>query len=262
MSRLAEIIAYKKTEIEPWLAHTDEWRDRVLSHRPHYRGFIEQFGRNGFGFIAEIKRASPSAGIIVEDFDPAAVAGHYEAAGADCISVLTDERYFHGHLDYLALVRRHATRPLLRKDFTLHEVQVYQAALAGADAVLLIVAALTENTLRHLLNVSREIGIDCLVEVHDRPELEQALAAEATFVGINNRNLATFETDLKTTERLCPLIPEHCTVVSESGIKDEADVRRIAESGVDGVLVGEALMRSRAPQELLQRLRTAALAAQ
>lgn len=259
MSRLAEILAYKKTEIEPWLAHTDSWRDRVLSHRPNYRGFEREFLARGFGFVAEIKRASPSAGLISDNFDPVKIAEQYDAANADCISVLTDERYFHGHLDYLALVRKHARRPLLRKDFTLHEVQVYQAALAGADAVLLIVAALDDKTLAHLLNVAREIGIDCLVEVHQPAELERALAAGATFLGINNRNLTTFEVNLQTTEDLAPLVPERCTVVSESGIRNEDDVKRVAAAGVDGVLVGEALMRSPEPGRLLESLRSVAL---
>src|SRR5947209_4862621 len=139
MSRLAEIVAHKRLEIEPWLAHTDAWRDRVLNFHPNYRGFERQLLARGFGFVAEIKRASPSAGLIAENFDPVTIAERYEAAGADCISVLTDERFFQGHLDYLALVRKHSRRPLLRKDFTLHEVQVYQAALPGAVAVVLTV---------------------------------------------------------------------------------------------------------------------------
>lgn len=261
MSRLDEIVAYKKTEIEPWLAHTDAWRDRVLSHQPNYRGFEQQLLARGFGIVAEIKRASPSAGLIADNFDPVKIAEQYDAAGADCISVLTDERFFQGHLDYLALVRKHVRRPLLRKDFTLHEVQVYQAALAGADAVLLIVAALDDPTLAHLLNVSREIGIDCLVEAHQPYELERALKAGATFLGINNRDLATFKLDLQTTEDLAPLVPEQCTVISESGIGTKEDVERVAAAGVDGVLVGEALMRSPEPGRLLEELRSAASAA-
>ena len=258
MSRLAEIVAHKRTEIQPWLAHTDSWRDRVLSHRPNYRGFEREFLHRGFGFVAEIKRASPSAGLILDNFDPVRLAEQYDAADADCISVLTDERYFQGHLDYLALVRKHVRRPLLRKDFTLHEVQVYQAALAGADAVLLIVAALDDGTLAHLLNVAREIGIDCLVEAHQRAELERALAAGATFLGINNRDLTTFKVDLNTTENLVGLVPERCTVVSESGIATEDDIKRVAATGVDGVLVGEALIRASDPGPFLESLRSAA----
>ncbi len=258
MSRLAEIVDHKKTEIEPWLAHTEGWRDRVLSQRPEYRGFERQFLQQPFGFIAEVKRASPSAGVIARDFDPAQVAARFEAADADCVSVLTDERFFQGHLDYLALVRRHTTRPLLRKDFTLHEVQIYQAALAGADAVLLIVAALDLKTLTHLLQVGREIGIDCLVEVHDASELDRALGAGATFLGINNRDLTTFELDLATTETLAPRVPDTLTVVSESGIRTEGDVKRVAATGVDGALIGEALMRAPDPALLLSQLREAA----
>ena len=132
----------------------------------------------------------------------------YDEAGADCISVLTDEKFFQGHLDYLALIRNKVPRPILRKDFTIDEVQIYQAALAGADAVLLIVAALTDDELKRLKAVADEIGIDCLVEVHDETELGRALDAGADFIGINNRNLATFEVDLKVTERLAPKVPE------------------------------------------------------
>ena len=260
MSRLDEIVAHKRTETEPWLAHTDAWRDRVLSHRPDYRGFQRRFLAHGFGFVAEIKCASPSAGVIVDNFDPVKIAEQYDAANADCISVLTDERFFRGHLDYLALVRKHVRQPLLRKDFTLHEVQVYQAALAGADAVLLIVTALDDPTLRHLLNVSREIGIDCLVEVHEPRELDRALKAGATFLGINNRDLTTFKLDLQTTDDLAPLVPEQCTVISESGIGTKEAVQRVAAAGVDGVLIGEALMRSPEPGRLLEELRSAASA--
>ncbi|MBV8142815.1 MAG: indole-3-glycerol-phosphate synthase, partial [Verrucomicrobia bacterium] len=140
MSRLGEIIAYKREEIVPWLAHTTDWRDRAAKLGP-FRGFRNALASGKFGFIGEIKKASPSAGIIAQDFDPVRTALIYEEAGADSISVLTDEKFFQGHLDYLALIRSKVLRPILRKDFTLHEVQIYQAALAGADAVLLIVAA-------------------------------------------------------------------------------------------------------------------------
>ena len=146
MSRLAEIIAHKRQEIAPWLNHTEDWEERARGHR-HFRNFRLALETAPFGFIAEVKRASPSAGIIAEDFDPLAVATRYYEAGAHCISVLTDERFFHGHLDHLALIHQHVPLPTLRKDFTLHEAQIYQAILAGADAVLLIVAALNDQEL-------------------------------------------------------------------------------------------------------------------
>jgi indole-3-glycerol phosphate synthase len=158
----------------------------------------------------------------------------------------------------LALIHQHVPLPALRKDFTLHEAQIYQAILAGADAVLLIVAALNDQELGRLLQVSSKMGIDALVEVHDEAELDRALNAGANFIGINNRNLATFEVNIGTTELLAPKVPDHCTVISESGIRTAADVQRVANAGVDGVLVGEALMRAPEPQRLLRELQDAA----
>jgi indole-3-glycerol phosphate synthase len=257
MSRLAEIVAHKRQEIAPWLNHAEDWEERARGHR-HFRNFRLALEMAPFGFIAEVKRASPSAGIIAEEFDPLAVATRYYEAGAHCISVLTDERFFHGHLDYLALIHQHVPLPTLRKDFTLHEAQIYQAILAGADAVLLIVAALNDQELGRLLQVSSKMGIDALVEVHDEAELDRALNAGADFIGINNRNLATFDVNIASTELLAPKVPEHCTVISESGIRTVADVQRVASAGVDGVLVGEALMRAPDPQRLLRELQDAA----
>jgi indole-3-glycerol phosphate synthase len=257
MSRLTEIIAHKRNEIDPWIEHTSDWRERAKKVAP-FRGFKKSLSSGSFGFIAEIKKASPSAGVITEDFDPAKSALAYDAAGANCISVLTDEKYFHGHLDYLALVRNRVPRPLLRKDFTLHEVQIYQAALAGADAILLIVAALSDDELRHLMDVADDCAIDSLIEVHDESELSRALDAGATFIGINNRNLATFEVDLRTTEKLAPLIPSDHLVVSESGIRSIEDIRRVVGAGVHAALIGESLMRSDDPRGVLESFRSAA----
>ena len=257
MSRLAEIVAHKREEIKPWLAHTEDWGKRAAEQRG-FRGFRKELESQKFGFIGEVKRASPSAGIIAPDFDPVRTASFYDQAGANCISVLTDEKFFLGHLDYLALIRTRISRPLLRKDFTLHDVQIYQAALAGADAVLLIVAALSDQELRHLIAVSEALGIDYLVEVHDEAELDRAVEAGASFIGINNRNLATFELDLGVTEKLAPLVPETCTVVSESGIRSAEDVRRVVSAGVDAALVGEALMRAADPAGLLREFAAAA----
>ncbi len=157
------------------------------------------------------------------------------------------------------MIRDRVPRPLLRKDFTLHELQIYQAALAGADAVLLIVAALNDRELSYLMDAADDCGIDALVEVHDEPELKRALAAGASLIGINNRNLATFQVDLRTTEMLAPLIPNGHVVISESGIRSVEDIRRVARAGVHGALIGEALMRSENPQGFLESLRAAAL---
>src|ERR1700738_2491967 len=224
MSRLEEIIAYKRKEIEPWLTHTEDWGNRAATLHP-YRGFRKSLASGEFGFVGEVKRASPSAGVIAENF-------------------------FQGHLDSLALIRHRLLKPILRKDFTLHEVQIYQAALAGADAVLLIVAALTDDELKRLKTVADQIGIDCLVEVHDETELDRALGIGAAFIGINNRNLATFELDLNVTERLAPKIPSDCTIVSESGIRTAADVRRVVAAGAHAALIGESLMRAPDPGAL------------
>ena len=253
MSRLGEIVDYKRHEIEPWLAHSEDWKKRASQHR-NFRGFRVALDLAPFGIVAEVKKASPSAGVIAEDFDPLAIATRYEDAGAHCISVLTDEHFFQGHLDYLALIHRNLSLPILRKDFMLHEVQIYQAVLAGADAILLIVAALTDNELRSLLAVANNLRIDALVEVHNEAEVERALTAEATFIGINNRDLGTFNTDLATTERLLPLIPDECTVVSESGLKTVDAVRRVADAGADAALIGEALMRSPDPKRLIREV--------
>jgi indole-3-glycerol phosphate synthase len=257
MSRLAEIIAHKRNEIEPWIPHTADWGDRAAA-LPPYRGFRKSLASEEFGFVGEVKRASPSAGVIAEKFDPVGTALAYDAAGANCISVLTDEKFFQGHLDYLALIRHRVPKPILRKDFTLHEVQIYQAALAGADAVLLIVAALTDDELKRLKAVSDQIGIDCLVEVHDETELDRALGIGATFIGINNRNLATFELDLSVTERLAPKIRSECAIVSESGIRTAADVRRVVAAGAHAALIGESLMRAPDPCALLKSFSAAA----
>ena len=251
MSRLGEIIAHKRKEIAPWIAHTADWQKRAAALRP-LRGFRKALISGQFGFIGEVKKASPSAGVIAENFDPVRTALTYYEAGANCVSVLTDEKFFQGHLDYLALVRHKVPVPILRKDFTVHEVQIYQAALAGADAVLLIVAALTDDELKRFKAVANEINIDCLVEVHDETELGRTLEAGADFIGINNRNLATFEVDLKATEQLAPKIPDSCTIVSESGIRTIEDIRRVIAAGAHAALIGEALMRAADPRALLE----------
>jgi indole-3-glycerol phosphate synthase len=251
MSRLEEIVAHKRKEIAPWLDHTADWRDRAAALGP-FRGFRKALTSGAFGFIGEVKKASPSAGVIAEDFDPVRTALVYDEAGAHCISVLTDEKFFHGHLDYLALIRLKVPRPILRKDFIIDEVQIYQAALAGADAVLLIVAILSDDELKCFKAVADGIGIDCLIEVHDETELGRALDAGADFIGINNRNLATFEVDLKVTERLGPKIPGDRLIVSESGIRTTEDIRRVIGAGAHGALIGESLMRAADPRALLE----------
>lgn len=205
--------------------------------------------------VAEIKRRSPSRGEIRPDFDPVACAAAYHEGGAAALSVLTDERYFGGHLDYLAKVRATVPLPLLRKDFVIEPCQVDEARLFGADAVLLIVAALAQPALVSLQARAHALGLDALVEVHDEAELDRALAAGATLVGINNRDLRTFETDLAVTERLAPRVPEPVVLVAESGIFTREDVGRLERAGARAFLVGESLMRQKDIAGALRSLR-------
>lgn len=204
--------------------------------------------------IAEVKKASPSKGVIRKDFDHVAIAKSYETAGAAAISVLTDKEFFHGSLSYLTDCGSSVALPVIRKDFIIDPYQIHEARAAGADAVLLIAALLDTEQLRAFLGVARELGMCALVEVHDEEELESALEANAGIIGINNRNLQTFEVDLETTFRLIKSIPRYVLKVSESGISSHADLVRLAEAGVDAVLVGESLMRAPDPGKKLKEL--------
>jgi indole-3-glycerol phosphate synthase len=207
--------------------------------------------------VAEVKRRSPSRGEIRPDFDPVACAVAYAQGGAAAISVLTDESFFGGHLNYLAAVRAAVDVPLLRKDFVIDAYQVDEARVAGADAVLLIAAALAPEALEALHSRAEVLGLTALVEVHDEAELDVAVAADARVIGINNRDLRTFETDLGVTERLAPRVPEGVVVVAESGIFTRADMARLAASGAHAFLVGESLMREADVAGALRRLRRA-----
>ena len=204
--------------------------------------------------IAEIKKASPSKGVLREDFDPAAIARSYEKGGASCLSILTDREFFHGAPEYLRQGREACTLPVLRKDFIIDPWQVYESRVMGADCILLIVKALGDAQLRDLTALAVDLGMDALLEVHDGEELERALALGPPFVGINNRDLTSFHTDLAVTLDLLPRIPEGCLVVTESGIQTRADVARMRNQGVNGFLVGEAFMRAEDPGMKLAEL--------
>ncbi len=200
---------------------------------------------SGASLIAEVKRASPSKGLIAQDWSPTAIAETYAASGAAAISCLTDARFFQGQLVFLAeivehLRARNLSTPLLRKEFIFHPYQVYEARAAGADALLLIVGVLGDTDLRELIDLTNRLGMDALVEVHDGEEVARALAAEAQVIGVNNRNLKTFDVDIETTGRLRELIPDDIVLIGESGIRNAADVRRMAEMGCDAILVGES----------------------
>jgi len=242
---LARICAVKRTEIaELHRADAAELR-RAADRQSPPRGFRSAIAAtDGVALIAEVKKASPSAGVIRQDFDPEAIARAYQAGGATCISVLTDAPFFQGSPTYLSRIRREVPLPLLRKDFILDELQVTEARALGADACLLIVAALQPDQLAGLMEACRALGMDALVEVHDEAELGIALDAGADLVGVNNRNLRTFEVDLAVSERLASLVPERVPLVAESGIKTPDDVRRLGECGIAAVLVGETLMRA------------------
>jgi indole-3-glycerol phosphate synthase len=219
------------------------------------RSLREALERPGIGVIAEFKRRSPSAGTLRDGAEIAEIARAYERGGADALSVLTEGPSFGGSLEDLGAARAACGLALLRKDFIVDSYQLYEARLAGADAVLLIVAALTLPGLRELRELARELGLDALVEVHDRAELELALEAGADLVGINNRDLRDFSVDVERTFALLDAIPAGVTVVSESGIGDPAQLARLQAAGVHGVLVGESLMRAPAPEEALRALR-------
>lgn len=204
--------------------------------------------------IAEIKRASPSKGLLREEFDPAAIARSYEAAGAACLSVLTDREFFRGAPEHLAAARAACRLPVLRKDFVIEPYQVFESRAMGADAILLIAAALAPQAMRGLEEIALGLGMAVLAEVHDRSELEAALALQTPLIGINNRNLRSFETRLETTLELAAAVPEGRIVVAESGISSPADVERLRAAGVGAFLVGEAFMRSPDPGAALARL--------
>lgn len=236
---------------DPYETVAQRGRERASERRP----FLEALRRaDGTAMIAEIKRASPSAGLIARNFDPQRIARAYDE-GADAISVLTEPDYFLGDLAYLDLVRSVTARPLLRKDFLPNRYAIAQSAAYGADCVLLIVAALDDETLAACLDEAREYGLDVLVEVHDATELARAIAAGARLVGVNNRDLRTLKTDLAISELLLPQVPRNVFAISESGIHDVEDMRRLRAAGARGFLIGESLVRSADPRALLAALR-------
>jgi indole-3-glycerol phosphate synthase len=213
----------------------------VPSVRP-FRAALERPG--GVGVIAEVKKASPSAGVLRADFDPVAIAQVYAAHGAACLSVLTDEPFFQGRLEHLAAIRRTVNLPILRKDFILDRYQLLEARAAGADAVLLIAEVLADPDLRRLHGNARELGMEALVELHDAAQLQRVLASGAELIGVNNRDLRTFTTRLEHTLDLAPRVPADRCLVSESGIRSRHDIDRLRAAGVKAVLVGETLMRA------------------
>jgi indole-3-glycerol phosphate synthase len=253
MNRLEEILRVKRTEIKRLRPRAKEF-DRQARERTDFRDFRAalQSTDEKVAVIAEVKKASPSAGVIAKSFEPVEIARSYERNGANAISVLTDTKFFQGSLEHLVNVRGAVSLPLLRKDFIWDRAQLAESAANGADAILLIVAALTQDQLVRLLKGANEYRLDALVEVHTRDELNRALDAGAKIIGINNRNLTTFDVDLAVTEELCREVPDEIVLISESGIKTTQDVARLRACGVDAILVGEALMRGEISIEQLR----------
>jgi indole-3-glycerol phosphate synthase len=243
---LDKVLATKKREVElhKQAVHLSCLLE-CIARRKAPLVFASSLRGDGIKLIAEVKKASPSKGILRPYFDPMALAKTYAENGAAAISVLTDAEYFQGSPEHLAAIREIVSLPLLRKDFIYDEYQIYESAAYGADALLLIVAILEPKQLGKMITISRSLGLGCLVEVHNEDELTIALDSGAEIIGINNRNLNTFEVDLNTTQRLLPFVPEDKIVVSESGINQRDDIRKLKAWGVDAVLVGEALVTAR-----------------
>lgn len=252
---LQDILEYKRTELAEFKKRHSyaDFERKIKTSRPKH-AFRKALKKSGLTLIAEVKKASPSEGLICKDFEPVSIAGIYEKIGASAVSVLTDQKFFQGHMDDLRKIRDAVSLPLLRKDFILDEIQLLEAKAAGADACLLIVKALTEQRLSDLIFCSESLGLDALVEIHDREELQIALDSGATLLGVNNRNLQTFKTELKTSEELIPQIPPSCLRVSESGLETREHVLRVKKAGADAVLIGTRFMKAANKQQLFQDL--------
>lgn len=254
---LTRILTHKRKEVRERKAQLppSELETMVLA-QPPARSLTAALRRApGMGVIAEIKKASPSAGLIRPDFHPETIADQYQASGADALSVITDRHFFQGDLEFIPRIRPRVDIPLLRKEFIVDPYQILEARVFGADALLLITAALAPAALGEMLAYSRELGLEALVEVHDEAELATALAQGASLVGVNNRDLSSFRVDLAITERLARLVPPEITLVAESGISTAADVRRMQQAGAKAILVGTHLMRRPDPGIALAELK-------
>jgi indole-3-glycerol phosphate synthase len=242
MSILDTIIAHKRAELK------DKHHKGLISPEHEVsspRRFREALVSDpGVSIIAEVKKASPSKGLLCPNFDPVSIAGDYQAGGARAVSVLTDEKFFQGKLEFLPKIRKEIDLPLLRKDFIIDHFQVEEARLWGADAVLLIVAVLDDSMLSELMAHTREKGLDSLVEVHNEHEMERALSADADLIGVNNRNLEDFSVSIETTFRIRKALPPEIPLVSESGISTPDDIKRLLDSGITAALIGEALVKA------------------
>lgn len=254
LDQLADYARYRTKQAKKTVS-LSEIRERALSMPKGGFSFERALQQPGLSFICECKKASPSKGLIAPDFPYLQIAKEYEAAGADCISVLTEPKWFLGNDAYLREIAQEVSIPCLRKDFTVDEYMIYEAKLLGASAVLLICAILSEAQIREYLAVCETLGLSALVEAHDEAEAEKALSAGARMIGVNNRNLKDFTVDTENSRRLRSMIPKGTLFVSESGVSGPEDVERLVQIGADAVLVGEALMRAHDKREMLSRLR-------
>lgn len=257
---LSQIVAHKLQEIEWFKSEIPEHQMKKNAQQPRViRSFLnalKQPGAKGINIIAEIKRASPSKGVIRHDLNPGLLAREYEIAGAAALSVLTDQRFFQGSFEDLQAARNAVHLPVLRKDFIISPYQIYQSVAIGADAILLIARILTKQQLTEYINICHDFQLDVLVEIHSEQELEIATGAGAQLIGINNRNLKTFQTDIQTAIRLAPLLAPYQIAVAESGIRSAEDIRKSKDAGIFNFLIGETLVRSSNIQKMMTSLMT------
>ena len=256
-STLNQIIAHKKEEVGRRKKEVKiESLKEQLPNCPSSRGFKEAITQgNEINIIAEVKSASPSVGVLIKDFDPVGTADDYLKGGAAALSILTEQEFFKGNLDFIPLIKKENPLSALRKDFIIDPYQIYESKVYGADAILLIASILSKDALEDFLSLSSELGIDTVVEVHNEEELSIALSTGCNIIGINNRNLRTFEIDLTTTIKLMSCIPSGKVVISESGIKSREDIIQLEEAGIRAVLIGEALIRAKDRIAMLKELR-------
>ena len=243
---LDEIAAYTKERVNKLKENVsaDDMKAKALSLPKKDFSFEHALREKGLAFICEIKKASPSKGLISEDFDYIRIAKEYDRYGASCISVLTEPKYFLGNNTYLTRIKENVKIPVLRKDFVVDEYMIYEARVIGADCILLICAILSDEQLKRYLNIADSLGLSAIVEAHDEAEIKMAADAGARIIGVNNRNLKTFDVDVSNSEKLRALVPKNVIFVAESGIKTRADIEKLEKIGVDAVLIGETLMKS------------------
>lgn len=254
---LDDIIEKRKIQLEKEknVVSFEDMKKAALEVKKPCKNFFSALKNNNMSIISEVKKASPSKSVICKDFHPVDIAKEYEKAGANAISCLTEEFYFKGSGNYLKEIRNAVDLPLLRKDFIFDEYQIYEARTIGADAILLIAAILDCETMNRFRELAESLGMNCLFEAHNEEELESILKCSPKIIGINNRNLKTFEVSLENTKKLAAMIPESCVTVSESGIKDNTDMKYVRKCGADAVLIGETLMRSENIAETMKMLR-------